>query len=124
MLASCRISSTVGHLHKPDTLKTVFISGPYSSDPELNTSIAIRIWIELYDHGFAGFCPHLSYFCTLHKKLDYDEFMKHCTEWVTRCDYFLRFPGESPGADAEHELAASLGKPVYFSVDQLLAGES
>ena len=35
------------------------------------------------------------------------------------CDAVLRIPGESRGADLECELARSLGKPVYTSVDDI-----
>ena len=36
-----------------------------------------------------------------------------------RCDAMLRIPGESRGADLECELARSLGKPVYTSLDDI-----
>jgi hypothetical protein len=40
------------------------------------------------------------------------------------CDAVLRIPGDSRGADLECELALSLGKPVYSSVDDIPLLES
>lgn len=45
-------------------------------------------------------------------------------ELVRRCDIVLRLPGESKGADLEVELARSLGKPVYYSVEELVYAET
>jgi len=34
----------------------------------------------------------------------------------------MRLPGESPGADREVALAAELGIPVFYSVEELVEG--
>ena len=38
---------------------------------------------------------------------------------LPRCDAVLRLEGISKGADAEVELAQSLGIPVYFDIDEI-----
>lgn len=38
---------------------------------------------------------------------------------LERCDAVLRLPGESPGADREVHYAISLGKPVYYGLEEL-----
>ena len=43
---------------------------------------------------------------------------------LSRCDAVLRIPGESRGADLECDLARRMGKPVYFSVEELPVAES
>ena len=40
---------------------------------------------------------------------------------LTLCDAVLRIPGESRGADIECDLARTMGKPVYTSLDDLPA---
>ena len=43
---------------------------------------------------------------------------------LRRCDAGLRIPDESRGADLECELARSLGKPVYTSLDEVPRAEA
>lgn len=40
---------------------------------------------------------------------------------LTLCDAVLRIPGESRGADLECDLARTMGKPVFTSLDELPA---
>jgi hypothetical protein len=40
---------------------------------------------------------------------------------VSRCDAVLRLPGESTGADLEVAQARSEGKPVFHTVDEVIA---
>ncbi len=42
---------------------------------------------------------------------------------IAHCDAVLRIEGESQGADEDVRLAASLGKPVYRTVDALPTAE-
>ena len=105
--------------------KKVYISGPYSTG---NTTSNIRLAIEAADtlliNGFAPFVPHLNYSWDLVHPHSYPTWLDWCLEWVSACDCLLRIHGESPGADAEVELARLLDIPVYKSMHELLEGES
>lgn len=98
----------------------VYVSAPYSADPEACTAEAIRVGTDLLDMGFAPFVPHLvHYWETLHASRPYECWMRLDLAWVEAADVVLRLPGESPGADREVEHARAHGVPVVTSVEQL-----
>lgn len=100
--------------------KKIYIAGPYSSNPVLNTREAIDMWNWLWNNGFAPFCPHLTMFIDMIHNRPYEEWLDYDNQWVPVCDALLRIPGPSSGADKEVELAESLGKPVFFNVEELM----
>lgn len=100
----------------------VYIAGPYSNpDPVVNIRIAVEWWHKLWATGFAPFCPHLSLFLHIHQPLPYEEWLDADKHWIEVCDGLLRFPGQSSGADLEVKLAESLGIPVFYNIEDLIA---
>ena len=41
-------------------------------------------------------------------------------EWLEVCDCLVRIAGESIGADREVEYMRQLGKPVFYTIEELL----
>lgn len=101
-------------------IKRVFISGPYSSNPEENTKKAIKVFHELFQYGFTPYCPHVYQMIEKDSKISYENWIGYFFEWLRLCDAVIRIPGESSGADREVEFADSIGIPVYESVSELM----
>jgi hypothetical protein len=102
-------------------MKTVYIASPYTKgDTALNVRRSIEAADELLDLGYAPYAPLLTHFWHLISPHRVETWYKLDNEWVKRCDCLLRLEGESSGADAEVELAVSLGIPVYYSIKELL----
>lgn len=98
----------------------IYISGPYTADPESCTARAIDVGQIVLHAGHAPFVPHLShYWETLHHVNDYEHWMQIDLAWVETADLIIRVPGPSSGADREVELAESLGIPVFVWEDVL-----
>lgn len=102
-------------------MKKVYVAGPYTKgDVAVNVKNAIDAGSQLADAGFAPMIPHLSHFWHLVSPRPYDYWIALDLEFLPFCDYLLRIPGESSGADNEVAVAESLGIPVFFSVESLL----
>ena len=57
----------------------------------------------------------------MHSPRPYEDWIRLDKEWVLRCDYLLRLPGESNGADGEVQLAVKNNIPVFYSIMELTA---
>ena len=84
-----------------------------------NVERGIDVGMEVLVAGFYPFIPHLTHYFHLRAPEDYGALYY---EWdnvvLRRCDVLLKF-ASSRGADAEEELAKSLGIPVVYSVEEL-----
>lgn len=102
-----------------------YIAGPYSSEDPLtveeNVLRAMDAGDRLEDIGIRVFIPHLSHYRHARKPRSYEEWIKIDLFWLPKCDVLLRLPGPSKGSDGEVEAALRLGKPVYRSVEELIA---
>lgn len=95
-------------------VKRIYVSGPYTLDPEKCTRAAIHAGNVLLDAGFAPFVPHLSHFWhTLVGERHYEDWMRIDLAWASVCDVMLRLPGESSGADREVAMAEDAGISVF-----------
>ena len=100
-----------------DNKPFVYISGPYSSDPENNTKKAIEIWHKIFEYGGNPICPHLSHYLHTHRDhLSYGQWLEYDFALLEVCDLLYRFEGESPGGDKEVEHAEWLGIPVTYTL--------
>lgn len=100
----------------------IYIASPYTKgDVAVNVKAQIDAFAELMDKGFAPFAPLYSHFQHMAHPRSYEKWLEQDFEWIPSCDCLLRLPGESSGADKEVELAKSLGKPVFYSIDELTA---
>lgn len=98
----------------------VYLAGPYSGgDPVINTRNIVDAADRLAMAGFAVYVPHLNHFWHYLHPHGWEFWIKHDLEWLPTCDYMVRLPGESPGAEIEIRLANELKIPV-LTVDELL----
>lgn len=105
-------------------MKKVYIASPYTiGNMAANVRKQIDCANELINLGYAPFAPLLSHFHDIIHPQLYDTWVKLDLEWVGVCDCLLRLDGESKGADGEVKRAIYLGKPVYYSIGELLRGE-
>ena len=99
--------------------EVVYIAAPYTSDPEKNVRRALEAADMLLKFGYIPFVPHLFHQWHGLSPKTYKQWAEMGKIFLERCDSVLRLPGESPGADEEVELALSLGKPVYYGLDDI-----
>jgi hypothetical protein len=101
-------------------VKTVYVAGPYSSDPVTNTRRAVEIAEQILKAGFLPIVPHLSIVWDLISPHDPNFWYQYDLDIMHACaDVVFRFPGESRGADIEVNAAHIEGIPVVVSVEQL-----
>ncbi len=104
-------------------MSTVYVAGPYSSDPETHTRTAIEAGQRIADAGAVPFVPHLYHFWHQQIPGGYEQWMRLDLAWLSKCDALVRLPGESPGADREVAEAERLGLPVFLGIDAWEASE-
>ena len=105
-------------------MKKVFISGPYTmGDVAQNVKNAMDIANDLINLGYAPYCPHLTHFLHMNHYQDYGTWLRLDLSFLEGCQYLIRLPGDSSGADKEVELAKSRGLPIFYSLDELVAYE-
>lgn len=101
----------------------VYIASPYTKgDVAVNVKRQIDMVDQLMDMGFAPFAPLYSHFQHIVHPRPYNDWTEIDMVWVLACDCVLRLNGESSGADAEVELAKSVGIPVFYTINSLLEG--
>lgn len=109
-------------------IETVYVAGPLTTgNLYLNTNRAIKLGEELKLHGFLPFVPHAFSMAEFICPLDYEKALAIDFRWIRKLDALLRCPpewGPSSGADREVEFAKEIGKPVFFSIAQLLNGRN
>jgi hypothetical protein len=90
----------------------VYVAGPYTSNPNKCTNLAIDVGDWLAIDGYIPVIPHLTHFW--HKRIphDWEFWMEMDSAVLEKCDMLVRIPGESKGADMEVEQAKLLGIPV------------
>jgi len=105
----------------------IYIAGPYSADTEhlrvRNVNIAIDAAFQLFSKGHYPYIPHLTHFIDLRANeighfLSWEDYIKWDLPWVGVCDALL-YLRPSRGADLELQRALQLGKPVFYSVDEV-----
>lgn len=102
--------------------KRTYVAGPYTRpDPCVNTHAALLVANQLWEVGFMPFVPHLTHFWHTVTPRPYEFWLEYDTEMLACCDYLVRLPGESAGADREVAFARERGIPVFFGVDAFLA---
>ncbi len=99
---------------------TVYVAGPYSSDPVMGTRAAIAAANAIWAAGGAPYVPHLTLLWSFISPLPYEEWLELDLIWLDRCDMLVRLPGESSGADGEVRHAEQECLPVFHSLDDCL----
>lgn len=99
----------------------VYIASPYTKgDCAKNVRVQIDCWDELTNLGFYPFAPLYSHFQHMVHPRPFEDWIRTDKVWVETCDCLLRLPGVSTGGDIEVEHARSFGKPVFYSVQDLV----
>lgn len=100
----------------------VYVAGPYSKpDPVENTRRAVAIGSYLLDTGLVvPYVPHLSMFWHYLTPRPYSDWLALDLDMIAHCQALLRLPGDSPGADAEVDLAMKLNLPIFHEVTDLV----
>lgn len=106
-------------------------NAPSDGERLRNTDYVIDKAIEIYErsgHKMYPHIPHLTHY--IEKRMDYLGYPARPNEYwydfdnliLPKCDILLKLSkdGESKGADAEEQLAKSLGIPVVYSIVELL----
>jgi len=90
----------------------VYISGPYTiPDPVENTRDAIKLADTLFMRGYIPFVPHLNMLWHIVSPKQEADWLNWDIEWLRACDYIIRIPGKSKGADFEMRMAKQWGIP-------------
>jgi len=98
----------------------VYIASPYTKgDIAVNVKRQLDAADKLIELGYAPFAPLYSHFQHMAHPRPYNDWLRLDFEWITVCDCLLRLNGESDGADQEVALAAKLGIPVVYSINEL-----
>lgn len=98
----------------------IYISGPYSmGNMAQNVRKAIITGNRIARRGHAVFIPHLTHFWDLLIPNEYEFWIAQDLAWVEVCDAIFRMSGESGGADREVAHAQSLGKTVYYDMEEV-----
>lgn len=103
-------------------IETVYIAGPYTGGVvEDNVRNAMLAGHDVLDLGLTPFVPHLCHFLHGLKERGYEDWMRFDFVWLERSDSLWRIPGVSPGAEREVEKMKALGRPIFYSLDELKA---
>ena len=104
--------------------KRVYIAAPLGKEENWKENIAkaVEAWTELTRLGFYAYCPHIN--CYLHNDseadFDYEFWLDYDIAWLDICDYLLRLPGYSPGAEREMRYAHENGIKVVYTLPELI----
>jgi guanylate kinase len=97
---------------------TVYVAGPYSSNPDACTAKALKCGNELRNLGMYPFVPHLFHFWERMVVRNYEDWFDMDLLWLSKCDCLVRIPGPSSGADREVAFCEKNGIPVFHSAQE------
>jgi hypothetical protein len=100
----------------------IYIASPYSgyADKQAAVNVQIDAFAALRDAGHQPIAPLLSHYVDERHPASYERWMEWCKVMVSVCDLLVRLPGKSDGADDEVAEARRLGKPVVYSIDEIV----
>ena len=116
--------------HRPSK-PTVFIASPYSKgDPTINATFQCKVFDRLWREGrVLPVAPLWTHFQHLLFPRPYQEWVEYDQEMLKLYDCCLRLDAEVPdvgyvqrestGADGEVAAFQRMGKPVFFSIEEL-----
>lgn len=106
----------------------IYVAGPYGrknglSDEECEKNVqkAIEVARLLVRRGHIPFLPHLYHYLHVdwENTLEEDEWWQMSATWIPFCEALFRIEGYSSGSDGEVEVAQSLGKSIFYSMDDV-----
>jgi hypothetical protein len=102
----------------------IYVSGAITCGDNLpqNVRRGIEAAAALIDRGYVVICPHEKVLgMELLHPMSYEEWMAYDLRCIEICDAIYRMPEWSKGADREVKFAKEIGKPVYTSLESLVA---
>lgn len=101
----------------------IYLASPYAAyaNPQESVNVQIDAFAILRDLGHEPIAPLLCHYIDQRHPASYERWLQWCLAMVGVSDVVLRLPGDSDGADREVAEARRLGKPVYYSIDELMA---
>jgi len=88
----------------------VYIMGPYTKGDHLyNVHQAMELADRVVESGGIPYIPHLSHFWHCKTERDWEFWMDYDEVFLRLCQFAIRVPGESTGADQEEVLCKKLG---------------
>jgi hypothetical protein len=115
------------NMNKP----VIYIASPYSKgDPAINTRFQCEVFDKLMDDGFVWpVIPLVSHFIHLIFPRNYQDWIDYDLAMLPRYDACLRLNAtydkmkyvetKSSGADGEEAAFRKMGKPVFYSIEEL-----
>lgn len=98
----------------------IYIAGPYTKgDVAVNVRKAMEIAEQLVKMGHTPYIPHLTHFWHLVFPHPVGFWYDYDNQWLPLCDALYRIEGASSGADAEVNDMATLGRPIYHSLNEV-----
>lgn len=99
----------------------VYIASPYTSgDVMFNVKFQIDTYDELVKLGFFPISPLHPHLQQIVHPLSYEIWMNIDKIHVFKSDCLLRLGGKSDGADREVQWAKEWGKPIFYSIEELV----
>lgn len=103
-----------------DRRPKVYIAAPYTNGGvEKNIQLALSVAETLSELGFIPIIPHLVHYWDLKYQHPYEFWTDYTAQQLLDCDYVLRIPGYSRGADNEVVIANKEHIPVVYSIKEL-----
>lgn len=103
-------------------LPKVFVGGPWSKpDPEENVRLTSELFMSLWEDGKCfPICPMLEQHLihSKYQKIDYDEGLSRCYQFIPFCDAAIFRAGESSGKLGEQMICRSNGV-IFFENDDI-----
>jgi len=98
----------------------IYVAGPYTKgEPIINVRKAIMVADAIMERGAIAYVPHLCHFWHFMFPHDYDFWIDHGLEMLTRCDALYRISGYSKGAELETSHALTIGIPLFDEMSDL-----
>lgn len=107
---------TIEDLWKDKQLRPLgYVAGPYTQgEPVTNVHAAIAYGEGLmHDWPVIMHVPHVTMIWQLIRPQEYEWWMDYDQAILRRCDFMIRIPGESPGADREVRFCEKHDIPFY-----------
>jgi hypothetical protein len=99
-------------------MQLVYLSGAITrGDKNVNWFVAAQAQVALMRAGFAVINPMSSMLMPESVNIDWETWLLMDERIIEACDFLIRIPGDSDGADREVAHALALGIPVHYPQD-------
>lgn len=96
-------------------MRVVYVVPPAAEHPD----IVLRVMHDLMDAYYFPVCGQVFQRAIDRRHMMFDKWLEWEKEVLTRCDVVLKIPGPCWRADLLVEHALDIGRPVYYSLQQI-----